>query len=205
MTADGSKAKRRSNPWFRLTLLLFLAIVLWTSFTVWRIIQQAHTDDARPADALVVFGAAEYDGRPSPVLKARLDHALALYQRGLAPLIITTGGHGLDPTYSEGQVGHDYLLQHGVDETHLIAESQSNDTAESAERVATILRKNGLHTCIAVSDPYHLFRVKQMLAAQGIEVHPSPRPQFFPKGRQQRLLAVARETLSYTLWRLHLT
>ncbi len=190
---------------WRMALLALFTAVCWCAFIGWQIIQQARQDEARPSDAIIVFGAAEYAGRPSPVLKARLDHALELYQHHLAPLVITTGGHGGDATYSEGEVGREYLRSRGVPEAALIAESQSIDTAESAERVATIMRTNSLHTCVAVSDAYHLYRVKQMLSSQGMEAYGSPRPLSVPHGRQQRLLAVAREVLSYALWRLHLT
>ena len=100
----------------------------------------------------MVFGAAEYAGRPSPVYRARLEHARDLFERGLAPLIITTGGAGGDPKFSEGQVGHDYLLAHGVPEADLIAETQATDTNESVHRVATIMRTNSLHSALLVSD-----------------------------------------------------
>ena len=86
----------------------------------------------RPADAIAVFGAAEYDGRPSPVLRARLDHALDLYRRGLAPMIITLGGGDPTDLHSEGGVGHDYLLAHGVPEAAIIAETESDNTEQSA-------------------------------------------------------------------------
>ena len=86
------------------------------AFLYIRIEKQAGRDEAQPADAIVVFGAAEYAGRPSPVYRARLDHAYTLFQRGLAPLIITTGGHGGDPHFSEGGVGHDYLRSRGIPE-----------------------------------------------------------------------------------------
>ena len=152
----------------------------------------------------MVFGAAEYAGRPSPVYRARLDHAYALFQRGLAPLIITTGGHGPDPHFSEGGVGRDYLISRGVPEPNLIAETQSDDTADSAVRVAVILKANGKGNCLAVSDDYHIFRIKQMLEAQGLVVYGAPRPETRPRSRGPRAAVVLKEVLSYTLWRLHL-
>src|SRR5512140_268033 len=91
-------------------------------------------DETHPADAIVVFGAAEYSGRPSPVLRARLDHALDLFHRAVAPVVITTGGAASDPKFSEGGVGKDYLMRHGVPERSLIAETQGRDTSESAVR-----------------------------------------------------------------------
>ncbi len=90
--------------------------------------REANVNEARPADAIVVFGAAEYVGHPSPVYRARLDHAYQLFRQGLAPLIITTGGAGKDPKFSEGQVGRDYLAERGVPDVNLIAETQAGDT-----------------------------------------------------------------------------
>src|SRR6516162_5243482 len=95
-----------------------------------RIMREASFDQARPVDAIVVFGAAEYVGHPSPVYRARLDHAYDLFQRGLAPVIITTGGAGKDPHFSEGQVGRDYLESRGIPDVSLIAETQGGDTEQ---------------------------------------------------------------------------
>lgn len=169
------------------------------------ITQQAHRDERRPADAIVVFGAAEYYGRPSPVLRARLDHGLDLFRQDMAPFIITTGGSGRDPRFSEGGVGHDYLLAHGVPDSALIEETQGGDTAQSAARVAVIMRANGLHTCLAVSDADHLFRVKKLMSDQGMECYGSPRPGSLPHTAWTRFWAVQREAFSYTLWKLHIT
>jgi len=176
----------------------------YVAFLYFSIEAQAGRDEARPADAIVVFGAAEYAGRPSPIFRARLDHAYTLFQRGLAPLIITTGGHGLDLHFSEGGVGRDYLISRGVPEPNLIAETQSDDTADSAARVAVILKANGKRSCLAVSDDYHIFRIKQMLEAQGLVVYGAPRPETRPRSRSERVVLVLKEVLSYTLWRLHL-
>ena len=114
-----------------------------------QVMHQASLDQSRPADAIVVFGAAEYVGRPSPVYRARLDHAYDLFQQGLAPLIITTGGAGNDPKFSEGQVGRDYLAKRGVPDVNLIAETQGTDTEHSARRVAVIMEANNLKTALA--------------------------------------------------------
>jgi len=178
--------------------------VAYIVFVYSRIEAQSARDESQSADAIVVFGAAEYAGRPSPVFRARLDHAYTLFQRGLAPLIITTGGHGEDPHFSEGGVGRDYLAGRGVPEKNLIAETQSNDTADSAERVAVILKANGKRSCLAVSDDYHIFRIQQMLEAQGLVVYGAPRPESRPRSRGDRVVLVLKEVLSYTLWRLHL-
>ncbi len=117
------------------------AVAAFLGITSVRIVHEAGLQEVHPADAIVVFGAAEYAGRPSPVFRARLDHAYDLFQRGAAPVVITTGGSGADPTFSEGGVGHDYLMHRGIPESKLIAETQGSDTASSAERVAVIMTR----------------------------------------------------------------
>src|SRR5215467_3466510 len=140
--------------WKKWPLWLLAAALVYCAVVHYAIVEQSGKDEARAAAAIVVFGAAEYDGRPSPVYKARLDHAAELYSRGLAPIVITTGGSGADPKFSEGEVGRDYLKTLGIPDAHLIAETQSDDTAESARRVATIMRANQMTSCLAVSDGY---------------------------------------------------
>jgi uncharacterized SAM-binding protein YcdF (DUF218 family) len=206
MTAvsDSETARpRRRSAWRRILLLVGLAALTWYIVVCVMVARQQWRDEAQPADALVVFGAAEYSGRPSPVFRARLDHAFFLFQRKLAPYIIVTGGYGGDPQFSEGGVGRDYLVKRGVPEDRVIAETQSPDTEMSAERVAHIMVTNRMRSCVAVSDPYHIFRIKGMLAHYGIVAYGSPRPEVRSFG--QRLGSVLREGLSYTLWRLHLT
>ncbi len=167
--------------------------------------REANFDEVRRADAIVVFGAAEYVGRPSPVYRARLDHAYTLFERGMAPLIITTGGAGKDPKFSEGQVGRDYLSKLGVPDVNLIAETQAGDTDQSARRVAVILEANELKSALLVSDAYHLYRAKRMMEREGITVYISPRPGSIPKTPLGRWTAALREAVSYTLYRLHMT
>jgi uncharacterized SAM-binding protein YcdF (DUF218 family) len=177
-----------------------MGFLLYTSS---RIMREAGVDEEHPVDAIVVFGAAEYVGHPSPVYRARLDHAYSLFERGLATVIITTGGAGNDPHFSEGQVGRDYLEGRGVPDGNLIAETQGGDTDESAQRVAVILRANDMHSCLLVSDAYHMFRAKQMMAAQGITAYVSPRPGSIPKTSVGRFMAALRESFSYLLYRAH--
>jgi uncharacterized SAM-binding protein YcdF (DUF218 family) len=198
---QGPRRWVRALGWALLLLVLVFGVVYAYGFL--GIVRQATKEEAQPADVIVVFGAAEYAGRPSPVYRARLDHAFALYQQKLAPTIITTGGTAWDPTFSEGGVGRDYLANKGVGDKHLIAETWAENTAESAERVAKIMRANGMHSCIAVSDPVHLFRVKKMMQAQGIPTYTSPRPQL-GLNRGSKTLHIAREALSYALWKMHL-
>jgi uncharacterized SAM-binding protein YcdF (DUF218 family) len=178
--------------------------LLYFGWTCLRIVGQSSRDEAQTSDCIVVFGAAEYYGRPSPVFRARLDHAFELYQRHLAPVIIVTGGNGGEQSFSEGAVGRDYLIARGIRDSHLIAETQSDNSAESAERVGTIMQANNMHTCIAVSDPYHVFRIKQLLEARGMRAYASPRRLDATVGMWARALRVSREALSYTLWRLYI-
>lgn len=202
----GDSAKRHS---VKLRVALVLAFVLVLAAAVWcrwvysQIANYARQDQAAPADAIAVLGAAEYDGRPSPVYRARLDHALDLYRRGIAPLIITVGGPGGDQ-YTEGSVGAQYLISMGVPEEDVIAETHSRDTEQSAERIAVIARANGIRRLVVVSDPTHMFRVHALCAADGLNVLTSPRTVPANDDTSLEFDRIAHEMISYTLWRLHL-
>jgi uncharacterized SAM-binding protein YcdF (DUF218 family) len=195
-------ARRKFGFWLFWTALCALVGLVGALTTIVpSIIHDSRKQELHPADAIVVFGAAEYDGRPSPVFRARLDHANDLFRRGLAPVVVTTGGAAADPKYSEGGVGHDYLMRKGVPEVALIAETQASDTAESSTRVAVIMRTNHMRSCIAVSDAYHMFRIRKLLEHQGVQVLLAPRPDSKPRSAWQRMVAVMRESASYLLWR----
>jgi len=182
------------------------ALAVFLTVTGIRIAREGSLQELHAADAIVVFGAAEYAGHPSPVLRARLDHAFDLFHQGLAPVVITTGGAASDPRFSEGGVGRDYLKRRGIPERALIAETQGSDTARSALRVAVIMRANRLHSCVAVSDAYHVFRIKRLLEHEGIgPVYVAPRPGSRPHNVAQRLYAVLREACSYLLWEIGAT
>jgi len=163
--------------------------------------QRSLVDDAEPSDVIVVLGAAEYNGRPSPVLKARLDHAFSLYERGLAPRLITTGGAGGDPQFTEGEVGRDYLVKRGVRSEDIIVESEGGSTVHSVVAVSEIMRRMGLKSVIVVSDGYHIFRVEKILEHEGMTVRGSPRPVAPHRGANGRWLYV-RQALGYLLWRV---
>jgi uncharacterized SAM-binding protein YcdF (DUF218 family) len=193
---------RRPRIWRRLLLALFVGALAWVVAIFWLITRQAGRDESRKADAIVVFGAAEYAGRPSPIYRARLDHAYTLFRSGFAPLIITSGGAADDPNFTEGGVGRDYLVSRGVPDGAVIAETQSGDTSESAARIANIFRINRLHTCLAVSDGYHMFRVKRMLEREGLTAYASPRPDSRLSSHWQRTKVKVREVMSYTAWKL---
>ena len=166
---------------------------------------QAVRDEARPADAIVVFGAAQYHGSPSPVFKARLDHTFDLEERDLAPLVITTGGAGGDVQFTEGGTARDYLIQQGMAADKIIEETKSETTYENVRAAATILHERQAHSCIAVSDGFHLYRIKLMFAAEGITAYGSPVPDSpIETDPIQRPLHSLREALICGLWYLHI-
>ena len=201
-----SKPKRRHTGIYIATALMLLLVagtVGWIDWVYTQIERYAHQDQAAPADAIGVLGAAEYDGRPSPVYRARLDHALELYHRGIAPLIITLGGPGGDQ-FTEGSVGREYLMSKGVPESAIIAETESRNTEESARRLVVIARANGLHRLVVVSDDTHMFRIHEICAADGLDVLTSPRARPAVEEKTQEGARIAHEILSYTLWRLDL-
>ena len=177
--------------------LLPLAYFGSVFYQVWH---QANSDEARPADAIVVLGAAEYWGKPSPILKARLDHALELFNRQFAPRIITTGGRGLGSEFSEAAVAREYLSKHGVPAELISIEDAGETTMQSAAAVAEIMDRMKMASCIVVSDGYHIHRIKNILEEQGIEVFGSPREPG-DAGPWDRGWLYARESLGYILWR----
>jgi uncharacterized SAM-binding protein YcdF (DUF218 family) len=177
-------------------VVLVLAIFIRATVTIHR---YARLDEARPADAIVIFGAAEYRGRPSPILKARLDHALNLYNRRLATRILTTGGAGGDPVFTEGEVSRDYLIQRGVPSESISVEEEAETTAQSAFAIAEMMRRMNLRSCIVVTDGYHIYRIKRLLAREGFAVYGSPRPSEARSGLRYWYLC-ARQAAAYLLW-----
>jgi uncharacterized SAM-binding protein YcdF (DUF218 family) len=202
------KTKPRRRHWGlrAIAFMFFLSVVAFLGWSCWVYVQIenfAGVDQAAPSDAIGVLGAAEYDGRPSPVFRARLDHARDLYKRGIAPLIITLGGTGGDK-FSEGAVGREYLMALGIPESAIIAETESRNTEESARRIAVIARANGMRRLVVVSDGTHLFRIHEICAAEGLNVLTSPRTRVSLGDSSQETERILHEILSYTAWRLHL-
>ncbi len=175
------------------------AILVAIAYVSVRIERQSTRDEAQAADIILVLGAAEYRGRPSPVLKARLDHALDLYNRRLAPRIMTTGGAGGDPIFTEGGVGRSYLMSRGVPSEAIVVESQAESTVESTAMAGEIMRRMGLGSVIVVSDGYHIYRVKKMLQFRGLDVYGSPRKEHAPDRLQERWNYV-KQAIGYLLW-----
>jgi uncharacterized SAM-binding protein YcdF (DUF218 family) len=158
----------------KLLLSTFLAvIVLWAGW-MGAVLLWSTFDYARPSESIVVLGAAQYDGRPSPVLKARLDHAMDLWDRRFATLLILTGGRGAGDTTSEAAVGRAYAKRHGVPEDLIVLEAQGRTTRESMKGVARILGDRGLKTAILVSDPFHMLRLWILSRRFGIIPYTSP-------------------------------
>jgi len=182
-------------------MLAVLAILAAVGYISAEIARQSTVDEAQPADVILVLGAAEYHGKPSPVLRARLDHALLLYKKGLAPRILTTGGAGGDPVYTEGGVGRTYLVSQGVPSEAIIVEPEGESTVYSTAAAAEIMRRMELKSCIVVSDGYHIYRVKKLLESRGLTVYGSPRSLDSPNDWRERWLYV-RQAIGYLLWRV---
>ena len=183
---------------------LALALV-WTGWLYFQINAVAAHDQAQQADAIAVFGAAEYLGRPSPVLHARLDHAVELYRRGIAPVVITLGGGSdLDHGMTEGGVGRDYLLANGVPYDQIVAETSSTDTEQQVSRLGEIARQRHLNSIVVVSDGTHLFRIQKLCEDAGLIVYTSPREPLGHIDGYDMAMRYFHEMLSYTALRLHL-
>ncbi len=188
-------------------LLATVALAFLTVLAV-RMGRESMRDDARAADVILVMGAAEYRGHPSPVLKRRLDHAVELYRQHLAPYVMTTGGAGGDPVFTEGGVSRSYLIDRGVPAESVIVEDVGGSTAHSLASAAEIFRSMGLKSCIVVSDGYHVYRVKRILQQQGFTVYTSPR-ELAPSESEsvsafRRALLLFRQAVAYSMWRMGL-
>ena len=177
--ADGAAAPRsRRRRWLRwivrgvLALAALAVVYVGTVFVeVWWF---GRHDQARPVDAIVVMGAAQYDGTPSPVLQARLDHALALYQRGLAPLVVVTGGKLPADRFTEAATASRYLRDRGVPAEAILRDDQGRTSWQELQAVAAVLTGRGLKRVLVVSDPYHQRRVIGMARDLGLSAWSSP-------------------------------
>lgn len=168
---------RRVFKWGTLAgILLLIALSAYWTYLYRQIRDSAIRDEARKADAIVVLGAAQYNGRPSPVLKARLDHAYDLFTHGYSSAIITTGGFGPDPNFSEAHVGTQYLVQRGIEPARIITEQGSGSTVDSIRAAAGLMHAKGWKTALVVSDGFHLFRLKRIFEDNGIQAFTSPAP-----------------------------
>ena len=200
--------RRRAGEihWLRWAVLaLLLAATGWFTWVYRQILATAERDNARPADAIAVFGAAEYVGRPSPVLRARLDKAVSLFDEGMAPLVITLGGgFEKDSGETEGGVGRDYLLANGVPYGQIVAETKSFDTEQQVASLARIAAERHLRHLIVVSDGTHLFRIALLCKRAGLSVYTCPREPLGHIDKVDAAKRIAHEMLSYTFERLDL-
>jgi uncharacterized SAM-binding protein YcdF (DUF218 family) len=188
-----------------LVAVLLLLILGWFGWVYRQIEATADIDNAQPADAIAVFGAAEYAGRPSPVLHARLDKAVSLYDKGMAPVIVTLGGGSdKDSGKTEAGVGRDYLLANGVPFDKIIAETKSFDTEEQVNSLAYIAGRENFHHIIVVSDGTHLFRIALLCRRAGLDVYTSPRAALGRIDDIDRVKRMMHEVLSYTALRMDL-
>jgi uncharacterized SAM-binding protein YcdF (DUF218 family) len=152
----------------------FLTIFVYLSVVFAQVYMAAHRDDAKPSDAIVVLGAAQYNGRPSPVLKARLDHTILLYDKHIAPRIVLTGGKQPGDKYTEASAGFIYLRDHGIPASRMLLETMSQTSWQSLEAASRILKDRGLDHVVLVSDPYHMARIEDLAHEFGLHAVTSP-------------------------------
>ena len=158
----------------RLALGLLIAAVAVTAWTAYRIQAQGAADEERAVDAIVVLGAAQYNGRPSPVLEARIRHAVELYHAGLAPILIVTGGKANGDRTTEAAAARTWAMANGVPAAAILSEDRGRTTLESLEAVALILRQHSLSSAVFVSDRTHMLRVLRIATDEGIAAWGSP-------------------------------
>ena len=156
----------------RLGLVLAAAATLYLGATAWQVWRAARQDQAAPADAIVVLGAAQYDGRPSPVYRARLDHAAELFEQDVAPVVVLTGGKQPGDRFTEAAAGAGYLAAHGVPEEALVLESGGSDSWTSLQAAARVLGDR--RRVVLVTSPYHALRTRHIAAEVGLEGRSSP-------------------------------
>lgn len=169
--------KSRVGTWLRRTVLAIAVLIpLTILLTMASVYWGAHHDQARKVDAIVILGAAQYNGNPSPVLEARLDHALALWNEGLAPRIVVTGGKMEGDAYTEAETEAAYLIERGVPAEAILYENAGRDTWQSMQGVAEVLKGTGVHSLLIVSDGFHLTRSKLMARELGFAAYGSPAP-----------------------------
>jgi len=158
----------------RLVASILLAIVAVWGVSMAAVLFFSSIDQARPADSIVVLGAAQYDGRPSPVLRARLDHGIDLWNRGMGKVLVVTGGKGYGDTTSEADVGRSYAKKHGIPDTAILLENKGRTTRESMLAVSRLLEERGSKTAILVSDPFHMLRLSIIGRRFGMTPYTSP-------------------------------
>lgn len=158
------------------TLLVVLSLAGYYGITLYQVHHTGLTDQARAVDAIVVMGAAQYDGRPSAQLRARLDHAADLWRFGLAPIVVVTGGKQPGDRFTEAEASTAYLVERGVPADAIIAENTSRTTYDALVGVRSLLAERGLTKVLIVSDPFHLLRSRLIAEEVGLTAYTSPTP-----------------------------
>lgn len=210
IAAPSSRRGRRGPRiarWLLLAVVLaLLAVLVWVASVPFRVWWVARHDDRPRSDVIVVLGASQYDGTPSPVFEYRLRHAKVLYDEGVAPRIVTVGGKLAGDRFTEAQAGKDWLVAHGVPAGDVVAVDKGTDTWDSMTAIDSVFEKRGWRTAVVVTDPWHSFRSRQMARDLGIDASTSPtRGGPIVQERTTELRYVLRETgayLSYTWQRL---
>ena len=182
----------------RLIALVVFVVLGYFAVTTALVTATMAKDERNRADAIVVLGAAQYNGSPSPVYRARLDHALDLWRSGVAPMMVFTGGRGVPgERFSEGGAGRQWAIDHGVPANRILIEESSRSTYENLRGVRKLLAPRGMHRIVLVSDPYHMFRAVEQARDVGLVAHPSPTRSSPISGNPARTaLAVLREDLA---------
>jgi uncharacterized SAM-binding protein YcdF (DUF218 family) len=180
---------------------LVALLVAYLGFTFAQVWLAARHDQARPAQAIVVFGTAQYNGTPSPVLAARLDHAVDLYRRRLAPVIVVTGGNQPGDRFTEASASADYLLRRGVPDSDVLREVSGTSSWQSLAAAASFLGDRNINDVLLVSDPFHSFRIRAMAAELGLQGHSSPTTTSPIRGATEAQYMV-RETLAVAIGRV---
>jgi uncharacterized SAM-binding protein YcdF (DUF218 family) len=180
-------------------VLAFLLLVTSTALAIWWNARQ----DSRPrSDAIVVLGSAQYNGVPSSIFAARLEHAMKLYKAGVAPVIVTVGGKATGDKFTEAEAGREYLANEGVPRDALLAVPKGVDTLQSMQAVAAVFGTHGWHSAVLVTDPWHAMRAQRMAQDSGIEAESSPTRQGpAVQTRTTQFRYILRETAAYLLYR----
>ena len=187
----------------RVLLAAVLAFVLLVGSTALAIWWTARHDSRPSADAIVVLGSAQYNGRPSSIFEARLEHALSLWEDGVAPVVVTVGGKAAGDQFTEAEAGRDYLLDAGIPAESLLPVQEGVDTLESMRAVGAAFAERGWSDAVLVTDPWHAMRAERMAEDAGISAESSPTRQGpAVQTRNTQFRYILRETAAYLLYRV---
>ena len=181
--------------WLKVVLGAVSALVLYVGVTFAQVWEASRQDHARPAQAIIVLGTAQYNGTPSAALAARLDHAVDLYRRGIAPLVVVTGGKQPGDVHTEAEAAANYLQQHGVPGTAIERETTSTNSYDELAATARFLKQRGVTDVVLVSDPFHNYRIDDIARSLGLHPHVSPTPTSVFHGFSS-FTAMLRETMA---------